>query len=345
MKEMTAMVVACALVAGCGGGAAPADSPMRTAQATQLAAGAVSTQEAAEDLLDVAEVRYYSYFQGHSATQTSGPFAYRYYPATGTYLGVVVTADPQYPLNGVYVMGGSFGSAPQYVGPLSAFLNPVDLSSAGTNNGCFDSAGTFPAGTDIVAGYQFDGPYSGTSTVESVYKGAAIFQGQQTNEIDFATTSTTSAGVHTVKSYGNFTGDGEFTDYGWVASDPSGAPGNFVTSTEIYQPPFVDHLARLAVGQSVVQQERAYERESQTWWTARVITTYLGRETITVPAGTFETCKMEAISPVGESGSIYTQWFKAGTGILVQYTYTAPGTGAAGSTGRATSITRNGQPL
>jgi len=359
-KIVAGTLAACALlINGCGGAAAPTESSPRAVQATQLAAGALSAQDAAEVLLDVAEVRYYSYFLGHSATQTAGPFAYRYYPATQTYLGVVVAADPQYALNGVYVMGGAFGSAPLYVGPMTAFVNPVDLTSSDTDNGCYDNASTFPAGTDIVVARSYSaGPYVGGWTEEHAYKGPVNYQGHATDEMDITVTGGLTSGVPytattTTAIYGNFTGDGEFTTYGSAFNETLFVPSTNTTrnfsGTTIFQPPFADRARRLGIGQTVVQQAFSYSDGAQVVSASRSITTYLGRETITVPAGTYETCKIETIAPAYTSdgnsvdGSIYTEWLIVGTGIMVQGTNVVPSSPDVQSTRRATSVTRNGQ--
>ncbi len=109
---------------------APTATPAATvarlrAKALALAEAAVSPEEAARQLMDFAQVHYAVYFPSHPATQSFPPFLYRYYPATGIYLGVVVTAGMGYAENGVYVMGGDFGNEPLFVGPLSAFITPV----------------------------------------------------------------------------------------------------------------------------------------------------------------------------------------------------------------------------
>ena len=68
--------------------------------------------EVARQLMDYGERTYPAYFPDRPVTMASAPFAYRYYPATGLYLGVVVQASPIYGPNGVYVQGGAFGPVP-----------------------------------------------------------------------------------------------------------------------------------------------------------------------------------------------------------------------------------------
>ncbi len=84
----------------------------------------VPLKEAARQLMDFGEQRYAEFFTGPQATTSFGPFVYRFYPSKGTYLGVVVQSDSQYPLNGVYVMGGPFGDVPMAVGQLTDYIVP-----------------------------------------------------------------------------------------------------------------------------------------------------------------------------------------------------------------------------
>lgn len=95
-------------------------------RALALQAAGVPPSEAARQLMDHAETVYPQHFPGHAATAQSAPFDYRHYPATQVYLGVAVAGGSPYTENGVYVMGGSFGAAPLYVGQLTDFITPVD---------------------------------------------------------------------------------------------------------------------------------------------------------------------------------------------------------------------------
>jgi uncharacterized delta-60 repeat protein len=86
----------------------------------------VLPSEAARQLMDHAEAVYPQHFPGHPATGHAAPFDYRHYPATRVYLGVVVADGSPYTPNGVYVMGGSFGDAPQFVGVVTDFITPAE---------------------------------------------------------------------------------------------------------------------------------------------------------------------------------------------------------------------------
>lgn len=119
-------------LSSCGGGrdaepAAPQDA-LATLRARALAvtpAGprTLAPEEAALQLMDFGETAFPQFFPSRQPTQTLAPFVYRHYPQTGAYLGVVVMPGMGYEMLGVYVMGGPFGDAPQYVGPLAQFVS------------------------------------------------------------------------------------------------------------------------------------------------------------------------------------------------------------------------------
>lgn len=102
-----------ALVVGVGG--APAAAPGQT----------VSTTDAAIQLLDYGESKFPEYFPRRRSNLSFPPFLYRYHPEAGVYLGVVVSPDPAYVEQGVYVLGGLFGNQPTLVGMLSDYITPV----------------------------------------------------------------------------------------------------------------------------------------------------------------------------------------------------------------------------
>lgn len=140
LRRLAPALAALALFASCGGGDAPprptpasgaaafrdavqlaiSGSPRRTRLAVApAAAGAVDPIEAAEQLLDFAEASFPALFPGPQASADLAGYRYRYYPATGIYLGV---RDGQ-----VYGLGGAFGSEVVGFGPLTQFLTPQAL--------------------------------------------------------------------------------------------------------------------------------------------------------------------------------------------------------------------------
>lgn len=138
------VIAATALVflGSCGGGSdgrvtvaptAPAYPLTARLQPRVLAAAAPTPLDAANQLMDYGESAYPTLFPGHPATASFTPFAYRYYPQTGMYLGVVVSDAPGYRFGGVYVMGGRFGTAPTYAGLVTDFIAPVAPGPAFTD--------------------------------------------------------------------------------------------------------------------------------------------------------------------------------------------------------------------
>jgi hypothetical protein len=101
--------------------AAPVDAPAPSGArlvAPAAPADAISDDAAyaADQLMDFGELMFSEYFPGHPATGVYEGYLYRFYPATGTYLGV---RD-----GGVYVFGGPFGSTVRYVGLLTQYITP-----------------------------------------------------------------------------------------------------------------------------------------------------------------------------------------------------------------------------
>lgn len=161
LSTAAVLLVSLGMVSGCGGGSAsdamPREAPAATtAKALQAeaswrqleaswlraadqrsgvrrAALAVRPElpAAVEALMAFGEKTFPEYFPGPAITQRSGPFLFRHYPSTGTYLGVVVEGGTSFVLEGVYVAGGPFGAAPALVGHLDKLL---DYDGDGTPN-------------------------------------------------------------------------------------------------------------------------------------------------------------------------------------------------------------------
>ena len=141
MRWLRSILLAAAVstaLTGCGGGLRGADEPAQqralstvtgetTLAATPAVSPAVSANDAAEQLLDLAEQTYPNDFSPGPITLSFVDFRYRFYPATGLYLGVVTSDSPSggYRSGGVYLMGSDPADAPQYVNQLTAFLTPV----------------------------------------------------------------------------------------------------------------------------------------------------------------------------------------------------------------------------
>jgi cytochrome c len=116
------------LLASCGGGGADeravGTTVVTTTSVPPMRAQALTATEAADAVMDFGEQQFPGYFPSPRPSESLPPFRFRYYPQTGIYLGVVVSADAHYALEGVYVMGGAFGSAPLRVGAVRDFVDP-----------------------------------------------------------------------------------------------------------------------------------------------------------------------------------------------------------------------------
>jgi hypothetical protein len=122
-----------------------------------------------------------------------------------------------------------------------------------------------------------------------------------------------------------------------------------LSSKSVYSPAWVDRSFALAEGQSL-STTQTFTTTSTTTIPGLPPTTntttstlsqtikYVGRESVTVPAGTYNTCKYETSS----SGSVTTQWVIVGKGLAVKTVSTA---GNTTQTMQATSVTLNGQRL
>ncbi len=331
------------------------------------AAAAVTPEEAAKQLMDYAETVFKVYFPEHQSTLTFGPFRYRLY-SSGIILGVVVTAgDPTYSTVGdVYVMGGVFGNSPLRVGPLTSFITPtvpVDPGPGptGSGNGCHDLGLADTEGTRSVVAYQYVGPVTGSITTDLLTGALTTFEGQQAREMTVKTTGTTSSAGQNVpidtliKNYQRRTGDAEITSYGSSFSNSSTVSG-FTTTTvskSVYAPPWVDRSYALAIGESLTTTQSMTTTATTTitgspvplppttTTTPSTITQtikYVGRESVTVPAGTYSACKYEYSS----GGALTTSWVIVGKGLMVKSLSVV---GNTTQTLQATSVTLNGQRL
>jgi hypothetical protein len=170
------------------------------------------------------------------------------------------------------------------------------------------------------------------------------FEGQ--NATEFSTTSTSTltglgAITTTARAYSTLDGSDILT---FGATGESTTP--VATSSKIvYTPAFRDKRYTLAAGDSVTQTYSVTTTSTITGLPAPVTQTtsltdyvrYLGRETVTVPAGTFDTCKFEI-----SGGAL--NWLSAGStpGIGVKST---SGTGANTVTTELKLGTVNGSPI
>jgi len=163
-------------------------------------------------------------------------------------------------------------------------------------------------------------------------------------------TDSASGSTTTLKSYGSYdVASGVTTEYGGTSLSTLSLPPLTITtdSTNVYTPPFVDRTYALRVGESVTQ--TATESITTVTVTNGVAGTPTTRtdtttsttqlvalETLTVPAGTFNTCRY-LITQQGEPTGV-TLWLLQNLGLQVKFE-------AAGVSSSAVSITVNGAPL
>jgi cytochrome c len=101
-----------------------------------MQAQAMTPDEAADALMSYGEQQFPGYFPSFRPSESLPPFRFRHYPQTGVYLGVVVSPNAHYAPEGVYVMGGEFGSAPMRVGAVRDFIDPGGAPSECAADAC-----------------------------------------------------------------------------------------------------------------------------------------------------------------------------------------------------------------
>lgn len=358
-RKYLAAVALATVLAACGGGTdsvrAPSVSPQAVASAMRagqrlLSAPGASAVDTANRLMNAAEAAYPQFFPSHQETQSFAPFLFRYYPETGIYLGLVVTRSSFYTLNGVYAAGAPFGSLdnPTHIGMVTDFITPTIGATAGE---CFDLALFDTQGTRMVVAYTYSGEASGTETVDMTVGGMTTFEGYQARETTTVVSGTYGgvSSTSTGKSYGARTGDAEVTQYGYTneLSYTSGGVTFESSMRTVLTPPYVDTMYSLAAGASATTTQRGAttttnrstgspDQTTTNQFASSLTTTYVGQESVTVPAGTFNACKFE--TTYDGSPEVNTSWFVVGKGIHVKATF--PGMAI-----EATSITLNGAPL
>jgi hypothetical protein len=113
-------------------------------------------------LMDWAEHAYAQFFPDHQSDQSSGPYVYRYYPATGNYLGV---ADGQ-----IYVLGPISASQLLRVGSVADYACGVNPEPCGLRI----SPDYFPTGAGNWWAYDVWGPQGAFPSHDSQVNSAAV---------------------------------------------------------------------------------------------------------------------------------------------------------------------------
>jgi hypothetical protein len=124
MRFQTWLIAAAAalVLTACGGGdESTAQVSAQPQRAQPLMAASTTAISNANRLMDYAEATFPGIFGSTKTAGTLGGIMYRYYAATGVYLGVVVDTQPSLVTGGVYVLGGPFGGL-TYKGQLSSYI-------------------------------------------------------------------------------------------------------------------------------------------------------------------------------------------------------------------------------
>lgn len=330
-------VGAAALLAACGGDwpdkGAPVQDTSAAADATMVDAPrqralAVNMANVSADILfDWAERTFPSLFPGHQPTQYAAPYLYRHYPATGIYLGTWNT--------NVYLMGGPYGAQPLRVGAVSAYWGQAVTRAPESR--CWNLDLMFTVGALVEVDWEQSGDGvkpRGSESFEA--RGPGTWEGAPAIEFWRMVQHTDAAGNQSGRQasvYLRRTGLDEVTWLGEVYMESDLVLGvgyrNLVNGTASARPPRVDAFHGLAPGQSVTSSHGVSSRITRVGATPAdtrtsvletrhdVTTRVVARESIRVPAGVYETCRVEQ-TDAATPGRVVTTWFAAGRGIPVQ---------------------------
>lgn len=250
--------------------------------------------------------------------------------------------------------GGSSGSSGSGSDP--ATDDPDDSSGTGASTAgaeaCF-SEGFLADGAQNIRELRSVDSSTGEVTevdVQRIVLGTATFDGQELIELDGTITRTSNGTTTTSNTTEYFELDTDDLQYRLHALFTTSAVSGVTTTIETkFEPPRSDRFD-LVAGDDYTEE---YTLDVETVVDGTVLQTsadevektrtYLGRETITVPAGTIETCKFrdEDVTDLAAGGtdtSTTTRWFDVGTGLEVRQE-----TGTV--TEELVSGTQNGNPI
>lgn len=295
--------------------------------ALTLSQGVYADAQDNETVFNWAESNYGSFFSpGGQSTATADPWSYRYYPGTGVYLGINSADD-------VYVMGGSFGSSPSRVGSVSEFLaiiNPTDQENQGNSDGNTTSAGSG-------ACVNIDLPASGLTQVYAYSDSESGFSGSVTVQYELATdtrsrittTSSLSSAGYSLSSVVTHVSEYRIENNYLYESryvTETSTEGSFGSSTEsettTYSPEYLyGPVKQYCQGQSwtsaSVQETTTTDGYTNSVYTSTesgIIASV--NETVTVPAGTFDTVLITETESDGSSSKI---WLSKLHGVFVKH--------------------------
>ncbi|MFG5410993.1 hypothetical protein ABXN37_26410, partial [Piscinibacter sakaiensis] len=214
---------------------------------------------------------------------------------------------------------------------------PAPAPAPASASQCFNLALSETQGTVLRSVFNYSGIITGTQTVVATVGGLTSFEGATAREIVATTNGTnTIAGLTTtisteVKAYNRAAANGEVTNYGAIVSAPVTVAGFTVTSNSktVYNPPWVDRRNTLSAGQQITQTYTGTTTTttgglfgtpgSTTTNTATIsdVVRFVGIESVTVPAGTYQACKFENWAPATPA-DVTTNWIVVGSGALAK---------------------------
>ena len=193
-------------------------------------------------------------------------------------------------------------------------------SGTGNASSCFNSASA-TAGNNIQLNYKsVDGESGAILNISAAISvnGNVMFNGKSTIESVSQTQATGAApSTSTTKSY--ITIDSAAKTYSYHGSIVEVTAPTALTTTITINPAEVERF-NLAAGESYSQTYTTTSSLTVFGFPVNTVTetsstvTFKGIETITVPAGTYSTCRMET----NDSGGISTTWFTVGTGMSIR---------------------------
>lgn len=297
--------------------------------------------------------------------------------ANGNYLGIA--SDGTLWGLGAYTGNvlTSFGTVQSYADLVCSRINCGGTGGTGGTGGSGSlNDCTLPASQVLVAGsridavYVYNGMITGEQTVQSVVDGPGTFRGQSATQTTSTTTgsNTVSQGGFNItttittrtRSYSQAAANGltrtlgaliEATTTTQLPSLPGLPPlpgtSTTVTSETYYTPPSENTEFTLSLGQSLTKNENITTTVtggpgsgSPLSSTGSTTYTFEARESVTVPAGTFNSCRYRIASPADNSTQL--SWFIVGKGVMAKSQQTST---AGTQTIELKSGTLNGQRL
>ena len=157
--------------------------------------------------------------------------------------------------------------------------------------------------------------------------GSKLFNGQPATESRI-TTATPGKPAEVQSSYASLTGQ-DYRQFGWRLSNGS----------EVFLEPAWVTPRVMQPGQSATSTYTTrFANGSAPTATTTTTTTYLGHETITVPAGTFETCKVRFVDQGGGTSHTWTVASGPYRGLDVRYALALAPDGSSAWVREATAI-------